>query len=63
MLSYVSTADFCRLLDLDLVVRDKQGNILNPDITSTIQMYKQHEMATERIKKAVSQTFECLFNH
>lgn len=44
---------FCyRLLDLDMVVRDEQGNILNPDITSTIQLYWQHELATERIRKA-----------
>jgi dedicator of cytokinesis protein 1 len=41
-----------RLLDLDMVVRDDQGNILNPDITSTIQLYWQHELATERIRKA-----------
>ena len=42
----------CRLLDLDMVVRDEEGNILNPDNTSTIQLYWQHELATERIKKA-----------
>ncbi|XP_049862449.1 dedicator of cytokinesis protein 1 isoform X3 [Schistocerca gregaria] len=41
-----------KMLDLDMVVRDKNGNILSPDITSTIQLYRQHEMATERIKKA-----------
>jgi dedicator of cytokinesis protein 1 len=41
-----------RLLDLDMVVRDDQGNILNPDITSTIQLHWQHELATERIRKA-----------
>jgi hypothetical protein len=41
-----------RLLDLDMVVRDDQGNILDPDITSTIQLYWQHELATERIRKA-----------
>jgi hypothetical protein len=41
-----------RLLDLDMVVRDDQGNILDPDITSTIQLYWQHELATERIRRA-----------
>lgn len=41
-----------RLLELDLVVRDDQGNILNPLHTPTIQMYKHHETATERIKNA-----------
>ncbi|XP_075232677.1 dedicator of cytokinesis protein myoblast city [Lycorma delicatula] len=39
-----------KLLGLDLVVRDEQGNILNPEHTSTIQLYWQHENATERIK-------------
>jgi hypothetical protein len=43
---------FYRLLDLDMVVRDEQGNILEPDITSAIQLYWQHELATERIRKA-----------
>ncbi|GFG33105.1 hypothetical protein Cfor_10663, partial [Coptotermes formosanus] len=43
-----------KLLDLDMVVRDDQGNILDPDITSTIQLYWQHELATERIRKATS---------
>ncbi|XP_023708307.1 dedicator of cytokinesis protein 1 isoform X4 [Cryptotermes secundus] len=47
-----------KLLDLDMVVRDDQGNILNPDITSTIQLYWQHELATERIKKATSVPME-----
>ncbi|KAJ9589857.1 hypothetical protein L9F63_017012, partial [Diploptera punctata] len=43
-----------KLLDLDMVVRDEEGNILNPDNTSAIQLYWQHELATERIKKATS---------
>lgn len=41
-----------KLLNLDMVVRDEQGNILNPDETSTIQLYYQHKLASERIKKA-----------
>ncbi|GLG95600.1 uncharacterized protein GBIM_02534 [Gryllus bimaculatus] len=40
-----------KLLDLDMVVRDKQGSILDAEYTSTIQLYQQHEVATERIKK------------
>lgn len=40
------------ILGLDLVVRDENGNLLNPDVTSTIQLYYQHKNATERIKKA-----------
>jgi hypothetical protein len=43
---------FYRRSDLDTVVRDEQGNILDPDITSTIQFYWQHELATERIGKS-----------
>ncbi|KFM70972.1 Dedicator of cytokinesis protein 1, partial [Stegodyphus mimosarum] len=37
-------------LGLDLVVRDEHGNILNPDITSCIDLYRAHEAATQRIK-------------
>jgi len=35
-----------------MVVRDEQGNILNPLHTSTIQLYKHHETATERIQNS-----------
>lgn len=42
------------LLRLDMVVRDEHGNILNPDSTSVVQLYKQHEFASQRIKKAVA---------
>jgi hypothetical protein len=35
-----------------MVLRDEQGNILDPDITSTIQLYRQNELGTERIRKA-----------
>lgn len=41
-----------RLLGLDLVVRDNQGNILNSLHTPTIELYKHHESATERIRNA-----------
>nr|CAD7394074.1 unnamed protein product [Timema cristinae] len=43
-----------KLLDLDMVVRDDQGNIMNPDVTSSIQLYYQHRLATERIKRETS---------
>ncbi|RXG50805.1 Dedicator of cytokinesis protein 1 [Armadillidium vulgare] len=39
------------LLGLDLVVRDEQGNILNPDITSTIRLFRHHVEATEKLKR------------
>lgn len=38
------------ILGLDLVVRDEHGNMLNPDITSAIDLYRAHESATQRIK-------------
>lgn len=41
-----------KILGLDLVVRDEQGNLLNPDETSTIQLYHQHKLATDRIRRA-----------
>ncbi|XP_062566377.1 dedicator of cytokinesis protein 1-like isoform X2 [Saccostrea cucullata] len=38
------------MLGLDLVVRDEQGNILNPDDTSVVELYKLHETASDRIR-------------
>ena len=32
---------FCRTLGLDLVVRDPEGNIINPDSTGAIQLYRR----------------------
>lgn len=45
-----------QLLGMDMVVRDDQGNVLNPEETSTIQLYYHHETAAERIKKATNDT-------
>ncbi|KAL3213749.1 hypothetical protein MRX96_035244 [Rhipicephalus microplus] len=42
------------ILDLDLVVRHSSGNILNPDVTSTIDLYRAHVDATKRIKQMSS---------
>ena len=39
------------ILGLDLVVRDDSGNILNPDVSSAIELFRAHESATERIKQ------------
>lgn len=38
-----------RILGLDLVVRDKNGNLINPKTTSTIQLFRAHKTATERM--------------
>lgn len=42
------------LLGLDMVVRDELGNILNPDLASVVQLYRHHEQASQRIRKAVA---------
>lgn len=34
---------------MDLVVRDDHGNILNPDITSTIKLFRHHLEASEKL--------------
>lgn len=44
------------LLALDMVVRDEHGNILNPDSASVVQLFRHHEQASQRIKKAVAST-------
>uniref|UniRef100_A0A4W4F8J4 Dedicator of cytokinesis 2 n=1 Tax=Electrophorus electricus TaxID=8005 RepID=A0A4W4F8J4_ELEEL len=47
-----------KILELDLVVRDGNGNILDPDNASVISLFRAHEEATatitERIKEDVS---------
>ncbi|KAK9502031.1 hypothetical protein O3M35_012639 [Rhynocoris fuscipes] len=45
-----------KILNLDMVVRDDQGNILNPEVTSTVELYKNHHLATERIIRAMSES-------
>ncbi|XP_067899322.1 dedicator of cytokinesis protein 2-like isoform X3 [Heterodontus francisci] len=49
-----------RILELDLVVRDENGNIMDPDETSVISLFHAHEEAakqiSERIKEEMSQT-------
>ncbi len=42
------------LLNLDMVVRDNAGNILNPDSASVVHLYRQHMVASNRIKRAVA---------
>lgn len=38
-----------KILGLDMVVRDINGNLLNPDETSTIQLYYHHKYTVERM--------------
>ncbi|XP_058406486.1 dedicator of cytokinesis protein 5 isoform X4 [Diceros bicornis minor] len=51
-----------RMLGLDLVVRDDNGNILDPDETSTIALFKAHEMASKRIEEKIQEEKSFLQN-
>ncbi|XP_056626925.1 dedicator of cytokinesis protein 1 isoform X1 [Triplophysa dalaica] len=44
-----------KYLYLDLVVRDKDGNILDPDLTSTISLFQAHEAASKQIEARIQE--------
>ncbi|KAG8441054.1 hypothetical protein GDO86_006699 [Hymenochirus boettgeri] len=44
-----------RVLGLDLVVRDENGNILDPDETSIITLYRSHETASRSIDERIQE--------
>ncbi|XP_018616629.1 dedicator of cytokinesis protein 1 isoform X2 [Scleropages formosus] len=44
-----------KYLDLDLVVRDKEGNILDPELTSTISLFRAHEAASKQIEDRIQE--------
>ncbi|KAG9346089.1 hypothetical protein JZ751_007907 [Albula glossodonta] len=44
-----------KYLDLDLVVRDEDGNILDPDQTSTISLFRAHEAASKQIEDRIQE--------
>ncbi|XP_026527103.1 dedicator of cytokinesis protein 5 [Notechis scutatus] len=44
-----------RILGLDLVVRDDNGNILDPDVASMISLFKAHETASKRIDDRIQE--------
>ncbi|XP_023686613.1 dedicator of cytokinesis protein 1 isoform X1 [Paramormyrops kingsleyae] len=44
-----------KYLGLDLVVRDKDGNILDPDLTSTISLFRAHEAASKQIEERIQE--------
>ncbi|KAK7918815.1 hypothetical protein WMY93_010099 [Mugilogobius chulae] len=44
-----------KYLGLDLVVRDKDGNILDPDLTSTISLFRAHEAASKQIEDRIQE--------
>ncbi|XP_006884978.1 PREDICTED: dedicator of cytokinesis protein 5 [Elephantulus edwardii] len=51
-----------KMLGLDLVVRDDNGNILDPDETSTIALFKVHEVASKRIEEKIQEEKSVLQN-
>ncbi|XP_055521537.1 dedicator of cytokinesis protein 2, partial [Leucoraja erinacea] len=42
-----------KMLELDLVVRDENGNILDPDHTSVISLFQAHKRATQHITERI----------
>ncbi|KAJ8365517.1 hypothetical protein SKAU_G00143480 [Synaphobranchus kaupii] len=44
-----------KYLDLDLVVRDQDGNILDPDLTSTVSLFQAHEAASKQIEDRIQE--------
>uniref|UniRef100_A0A8C0R446 Dedicator of cytokinesis 1 n=1 Tax=Canis lupus dingo TaxID=286419 RepID=A0A8C0R446_CANLU len=44
-----------RILDLDLVVRDEDGNILDPELTSTISLFRAHEIASKQVEERLQE--------
>ncbi|XP_044753163.1 dedicator of cytokinesis protein 1 [Coccinella septempunctata] len=44
-----------KILNLDLAVRDNNGNLINPEETSTIQLYYNHKNAVDRMSKSKSE--------
>ncbi|KAK5881414.1 hypothetical protein CesoFtcFv8_022215 [Champsocephalus esox] len=44
-----------KYLDLDLVVRDQDGNILDPETTSTVSLFRAHEAASKQIEDRIQE--------
>ncbi|CAL8347289.1 unnamed protein product [Lota lota] len=44
-----------RILGLDLVVRDEAGNTLDPDYTSTVSLFRAHEVASRSIDDRIQE--------
>uniref|UniRef100_A0ACB8EJ25 Dedicator of cytokinesis protein 2 n=1 Tax=Sphaerodactylus townsendi TaxID=933632 RepID=A0ACB8EJ25_9SAUR len=42
-----------KILELDLIVRDEDGNILDPEKTSVISLFHAHERATNKITERI----------
>lgn len=44
-----------RILELDQVVRDEDGNILEPERASVISLFRAHEEATAKINERIKE--------
>ncbi|CAH2322310.1 dedicator of cytokinesis 1 isoform X1 [Pelobates cultripes] len=44
-----------RILDLDLVVRDEDGNILDPEQTSTVSLFRAHKIASKQVEERIQE--------
>lgn len=44
-----------RVLELDLVVRDEDGNILDPERANVISLFRAHEEATAKINDRIKE--------
>ncbi|KAM4748805.1 dedicator of cytokinesis protein 2 [Rhinophrynus dorsalis] len=44
-----------KILELDLIVRDEDGNILDPDKTSVISLFHAHREATEKVTERIKE--------
>lgn len=44
-----------RILELDLIVRDEDGNILDPDKANVISLFHAHEEATNKITERIKE--------
>lgn len=49
------TSVLLRILGLDLVVRDEAGNMLEPDWTSTISLFRAHETASRSVDDRIQE--------
>lgn len=45
----------CRILALDLVVRDEDENILDPDRTSVISLFQAHTRAAQTLTQRIQE--------
>lgn len=54
-MSEASAVSTLRILGLDLVVRDEAGNMLDPDHTSTVSLFRAHETASRSVDDRIQE--------